>query len=154
MSETYDVEAGLAKLMAWAREDIPDYLHGASGAELDDLAGSGAELDDLAGSGLADAAGDVAEAMETFRDAPFSVTDVAAVLPETDDAPAPAVVITAVSETGAEVQVTVRLTGYQVAPRAAPPHPGLGPSSGHQANGPASCPRCQLLRDNPWIKGA
>jgi hypothetical protein len=41
--------------------------------------------------------------------------------------------------------------GYDPAP-APPPHPELGPGSGHQANGPAGCSRCQLVRDNAhWM---
>ena len=35
---------------------------------------------------------------------------------------------------------------------APPPHPELGPGSGHQVNGPADCPRCSLLRENEhWM---
>jgi hypothetical protein len=41
--------------------------------------------------------------------------------------------------------------GYDLEP-APPPHPELGPGSGHQANGPADCPRCQMIRDNAhWL---
>lgn len=33
------------------------------------------------------------------------------------------------------------------------PHPELGPGSGHQPDGPADCPRCQMLRDNQgWME--
>jgi hypothetical protein len=35
---------------------------------------------------------------------------------------------------------------------APPPHPELGPDSGHQADGPANCVRCQMIRDNAhWM---
>jgi len=35
---------------------------------------------------------------------------------------------------------------------APPPHPELGPGTGHQPDGPADCPRCQLLRENAgWL---
>jgi len=41
--------------------------------------------------------------------------------------------------------------GYDI-PDAPPPHPELGPGSGHQADGPADCARCQLIRDNAhWM---
>lgn len=37
---------------------------------------------------------------------------------------------------------------------APPPHPELGPGTGHQADGPADCARCQLVRDNAhWLAG-
>lgn len=43
--------------------------------------------------------------------------------------------------------------GYEPGDFAPPPHPELGPGSGHQVDGPAGCPRCQLLRDNQgWMK--
>lgn len=41
--------------------------------------------------------------------------------------------------------------GYDLKP-APPPHPELGPGSGHQLDGPADCRRCQMIRDNQdWL---
>jgi hypothetical protein len=173
--------------------------------------GRGAEIADLAGADLAFMAGEVAEALETFRDAPFEVMEVVPQLAATDDALAPAVTLTVYAAGGSEVEITVRLTGREAAAPsdlramgepgqvvtvlfdeldhlldpaggredvltmltslgasaesrdralrvlfpedAPPPHPELGPGSGHQADGPADCPRCMLLRSNRWIEG-
>lgn len=47
-----------------------------------------------------------------------------------------------------------RLAARQESPEqmAPPPHSELGPGSGHQADGPADCRRCQMIRENAdWL---